>query len=79
MQFAVQHVHYIHTCMLNLSVKRKNLNEADANMQTGIISSSRMQTNSHKATRRAETGRTHTTVRLTEFFIMFLLACQERW
>lgn len=36
-------------------------------------------TNKHKATRSAETGRTRTTARLPEYFIMFSLACQERW
>lgn len=52
----------------------------DSNMHTDSISSSPIQTNTHiKAERKAETGRTQTSVRLTEYFIMFLLACQEHW
>lgn len=38
---------------------------------------SRTNTHTHKGTRKAEAGRSQTTVRLTEYFIMFLLACQE--
>ena len=34
-------------------------------------------TNKHKATRSAETGRTRTTARLPEYFIMFLLAVRS--